>query len=731
MKYCKYYIYLYVLITIPVVINAQNLALHKPYTLSELPNYQYSAPPSDNSSLTDGIYTKGYFWSQRTTVGWMGKKVLITIDLGEIQAISDVTFNTVRSTPAGVSFAKNVYVFISNDNNSFKYVGDAGDTPDNSPGPYEIKKFILKNINFEARYITLAVIPQGKLLFCDEIEVLKGTISNTLSKPHVFSKDSLNDIINSLKSFDFDREYLDKSINKLKGVSNARVTKEYLDLLTQLQNKGLTKFDLDAIGKKIGQLHASTLRNKYKVPFISEKYNPWDTLSQISNSQMSSPSLDYDFVIPKNGVQYGAFVITNTSAIPQQFVFKSSIQNTTVNNIEFFEVAYVPSSDYTQIPDPLIVIKNDINIDPGISQMFIFKITGLRAGSAESHLILQSSSKKVEVNINIQVRDLFMNWAELSANVWGYLNYPMIKDRKREAAEDLELHHINTIVIPPSVLPNIETGNYAIFRSYLQNFKNVKNVFLFMNYSSLDLRNMYKNGQFLSSVWKNKFIEWYNNTIKLIDEMGFPANQVYLYPYDEVGGINIKDFENLILWARKEIPRIKFFATLANVEAINTILPLVQIAQIQSTYKGLLNLPPHQCEIWIYSGSGPARDLSPYLFYRLMAWKAFENDYKGIGFWNYADEGTDKQLNLISDPLLTPSNSYSVIYNGPNKQIISTRRWEAFKLGIEDYALLKKYAEKVGMQKAKALVEDVLNNPSVLNKADSARNEIFLKLIYE
>jgi hypothetical protein len=78
--------------------------------------------------------------------------------------------------------------------------------------------------------------------------------------------------------------------------------------------------------------------------------------------------------------------------------------------------------------------------------------------------------------------------------------------------------------------------------------------------------------------------------------------------------------------------------------------------------------------------------------------------------------------------LIYPTNSYSVIYDGPGKEIISTRRWEAFKLGIEDYSLLRAYANQVGAEKAKALAEDVIQNPLIETKADSARKIIIAAL---
>ena len=216
--------------------------------------------------------------------------------------------------------------------------------------------------------------------------------------------------------------------------------------------------------------------------------------------------------------------------------------------------------------------------------------------------------------------------------------------------------------------------------------------------------------------------------VNLVRSNGFPDTHIYLYPYDEVRGADIHDFKIFAEWAKKTIAGINFYATLTNKEAIDSLSPLVAIAQIPGDLDLFQQLPPHKSEIWIYSGSAPARSLSSYGFYRLMAWKAFANDIKGIGFWNYADEGNAKQLNLISDPLINVSSSYSVIYDSPGKEIISSRRWEAFRLGIEDYSILNAYAKRFGIVKAKTLAQQVLNNSQNTSEADIIRDEMIKAL---
>ncbi len=156
------------------VTKAQNLALNKNYTLSVPPNYRYSALATDKTSLTDGIYTAGQFWKSKTTDGWQNRPVTITIDLSNSYNIGQVSFNTARNTKSGVDYPQNIFVFLSDDNLIFKYVGDIAKNPDNTEGDYRVHKFILTNINTKGRFVKIVVIPKGKRIFCDEIEVIKG-----------------------------------------------------------------------------------------------------------------------------------------------------------------------------------------------------------------------------------------------------------------------------------------------------------------------------------------------------------------------------------------------------------------------------------------------------------------------------------------------------------------------------------------------------------------------------
>jgi hypothetical protein len=710
---------------------AQDLALNKSYTLSVLPNYEYSALASDKTSLTDGKYTKhGRFWTSPSTIGWKLREVTITIDLGKIESIGAVTFNTVRSIDVGISFPQNIFIFISKDDKNFQYIGDAADTPDNLPGHTKVKKFFLAGINIPVRYVTLSIIPQGLYLFCDEIEVLKGKKFSS-SRMRVIPADSLKNVIESLKEPKNNRRNLLRAFGSFQNIQKGnknivKMQRQMSSITSRLSNQKILGNDLSIFKSEFEKEQSFYLRNKFNTPFIVEKYNPWDSLNEFHVPGKNSLNLNYQFLITSGSSQYGCFVVTNSNSIPQQFSFNVSCDSS-FNNIQLFKVAYVPSMYYSLIPDPLIKVDN-VSIDPGLSVMFIFKITGVNSGTGNSKITISSSQKKAELQIKAQVVNLheLNKNGNLNVNVWAYLSNVMLRSDISDVVKDLEEHHVNSIVIPPSIVPGLETTDFTNFISYLSNFKNIKNILLYMDYSSADRRKGSKNGEFMSFDWKNKFIHWYQTIKKMIYDNGFSNAEIYLYPYDEISEGNIEDLKSLISWTKQTIPGVKFYATLNTEISIDSILPLVDIAQILPALA--IKLPLHNCQIWIYTGNTPSRALSPYAFYRLMAWSAFVNNYKGIGFWNYADERNGNKLNLISDQMPNFNGSYSVIYNGNDGAIISSRRWEAFQLGIEDYSILKSFARKFGIEKAKAFANEVLSNSSDLNKADLVRNAMVTQL---
>ncbi len=81
-----------------------NIAIGKKYTFSKEPNYGLCKDAGDMAQLTDGQYTKGFFWTQKSTVGWNYTPQLeICIDLEKEEPICGVSWNCAAGT-SGVTW---------------------------------------------------------------------------------------------------------------------------------------------------------------------------------------------------------------------------------------------------------------------------------------------------------------------------------------------------------------------------------------------------------------------------------------------------------------------------------------------------------------------------------------------------------------------------------------------------------------------------------------------------
>ncbi|MHC4442764.1 MAG: hypothetical protein ACYTF1_08790 [Planctomycetota bacterium] len=102
----------------------RNIARGANYVVSPQPRYAHCTDPDDATQLTDGQSTKGYFWTQKGTVGWQAARyVTITVDLGRIMPIGGAAFRTAAGM-AGVTWPAKIGIFVSDENKAYREVGD-------------------------------------------------------------------------------------------------------------------------------------------------------------------------------------------------------------------------------------------------------------------------------------------------------------------------------------------------------------------------------------------------------------------------------------------------------------------------------------------------------------------------------------------------------------------------------------------------------------------------------
>ena len=153
----------------------KNLALDRAYQLSPPPSYQYCTDPDDDKQLTDGKYTAGYFWTQKSTVGWYLYSPQITVDLGRPEPIDGIMINCPGGGAAGVKFPEEITFLVSDDNELFHEVARLTPRGFKQDGKrWYTHKFLADALKTRGRYVMIRLDKSGSTVFADEIEIYQG-----------------------------------------------------------------------------------------------------------------------------------------------------------------------------------------------------------------------------------------------------------------------------------------------------------------------------------------------------------------------------------------------------------------------------------------------------------------------------------------------------------------------------------------------------------------------------
>ena len=156
---------------------AENIALGAKYTLEPASNYEHCTDPGDLEQLTDGLYSEGYFWVQKSTVGWKNKShIVVTLDLGNVKPVRGASFHTAAGR-AGVVWPLAIYIFVAGEDKQFHEAGElvALSAQNGLPGveEYGTHRYWTDELRTHGRYISF-VIAAKPYAFVDELEVYAG-----------------------------------------------------------------------------------------------------------------------------------------------------------------------------------------------------------------------------------------------------------------------------------------------------------------------------------------------------------------------------------------------------------------------------------------------------------------------------------------------------------------------------------------------------------------------------
>ena len=319
---------------------------------------------------------------------------------------------------------------------------------------------------------------------------------------------------------------------------------------------------------------------------------------------------------------------------------------------------------------------------------------------------LEVVSKTYEAPLTVTVWDVPQaDTSVLRHCNWGYVARSFLKDNEDASLQDRVAHHNNVFVT--SFVPRAqfdESGALVGDVDFGEHDAFVK------RYSPHGLILFHNTGGISgpvgreSEIYKKAFVAWMRAWVAHMKELGIDYSQYAMYPVDEPG--LREGLVDLYLYyaklAREADPNILMYTdpvSRITEDELREMLPYVDIwcpnrngFLLDSGAEKLAIIKSSGETLWNYECEGNAKHQSPLGYYRGQAWLAWHHGLTGIGFWSYCTSS--------ADPWYFPegTNDYLLVYPGDGP--VSSKRWEAVRDGVEDYAMLVRLRDAVAEAKA-------------------------------
>ena len=401
---------------------------------------------------------------------------------------------------------------------------------------------------------------------------------------------------------------------------------------------------------------------------------------------------------------------------------KDSTEVLAKNDFELHEVLNIPtqSLDYSADALPLLNQAQTMIIpNKDVRQLWInINTKALSPGIWKGIIQLRSlevESKQIDIPVTIEVwKSSLPEKQPVSLCHWGYIHTSRLKNYPEEAFRDQVNHGTNVFVATPDFAPVAkfdDEGNMVGEIDYSKHDEYVKKhnkdgVILFLGYQS----GLKVSNEPFSSGWIKAHKIWLQEWLKHLKDMGVANEQYAFYPVDEPG---LHDNVNRLIAFGKVIRDVDPDAQIytdpigaATMEELKRMNPYVDIwcpnrsgFLLNEGQDKLAYLKSTGKTIWTYECIGNAKHLSPLGYYRSQAWLSWHHGLTGIGFWSYSTSS--------ADPWFVPDGTldYLLIYQG--KGVVTSKRWEAIRDGIEDYGILSELKRVVNLSNDNAKLEFV------------------------
>ena len=703
-----------------------NIALGKPYAFGSPPNYGLCTDAGDTAQLTDGVYTKGLFWSEKSTVGWGGQRVAVTVDLGTVQPIRGVSYNTAAGA-AEVLWPELILVMVSDDGKTYYVAGDlvalsAAHGAPPAEGHYAVHRYWTDQLATHGRFVKLVIEKRGPYTFVDEIEVYRGNDA-WVGQPRTGrkSEDTMELHKEAVMTLHVRQRLTDdlKAVREtLKNVAGKEQLERELAGIEQLipgvQAPPLEGFrailPLNDLHKRIFAVQASVWRANGVKPLAVWQKNRWDMLSP---TEPLSGGAKVDLVMMRNEWRSAAFNLSNAGASPA--TLRLSITGLPGGrNPKCVSVRDVPFTDTKSgvpVAAALPEAESDganylFQIESGMTRQvwLTFNSKDIPAGDYEGQVVAEPGAIRIPVRLKVCPIAL-PDQPTLHLGGWDYTDassmFDVTEQNRSALIRHLQEHCVDTPWASSSVMPNgkydkdgtmIEPPDAKSFKSWIERWPNARNYFVFScvgeQFAGFEMGTPPFKQAVASWInwWAGQLAKWNVKPeqlgLLLVDEPGTPQQDKVIVEYGKV--IRAAQPKVIVwedpIWLDPQKGSPEMFAA-------STIL-CPQLPMWVSQGKPFADFYAKQREagkeLWFYTCSGPGRLLDPYACHRMQQWFCWQYGAKGSCFWAFGDSSDASSWNEY----ISKSGAYTPVFLDA-RTVTPGKHMEAIREGMEDYEYLR------------------------------------------
>jgi len=719
----------------------ENLARGCAYTLDPQPSYGYCTDPNDKVQLTDGEYTAGYFWTQKTTVGWTrARPVAITLDLGADVPVSGLSLNTAAGV-AGVEFPASIMVLISVDGRAYHALGDLlslsrrnGVPPQ---GKYAVHRFMTDSLQTHGRYVKWLVNPAGAYCFVDEIEVFRGKPEyaqlalpgEEIRYPLEYFKDNLFNAavkrrigydLEAARAFVLAANLQAPVLNRLQGEISA--IEKGIGELPELPAAGFQSvIPLNDLHARVYALYGAARAARGVMPLTVWSANPWDFL-QPADLPEKAPAPAVSIAAMRGENRAGALNLTNSTEKPLRLklTFTDVPSGQPPTDLTVHDVPWTDTYEGTAVAAALPVLAPvgegyEVTVPAGMTRQlyFTFKPQKTPAGTHRGQLqIAAPGVVPVRVPFTLRVFDLtFPAEPTLHVGGWDYTDvdsqYGVTATNRDALIDHLRQRFVDSPWGTGSVMPfgtfgpdgqYTKTPDTTRFERWLARWPKARRYCVFNSVGGNIAGVKIGDPGFAPRV-----VTWIRFWADFVRSKGLKPEQLVLLLLDEP---NRQEQDQVILaWAqaiqaaepdvviwedptyRKPDEALPEMMAVADVLCPNRPMlldggkPFADFYRAQKAAGRRLDF---------YSCSGPAFLLDPYSYHRLQAWTCFDFGAEATFFWAFGDTGGGNPWNAYT----AKGTSYAPAFLGPDS-VTAGKHMEAIRESVGDFEYLVMLQQRI------------------------------------